>query len=416
MPTPLRDNNPDGYPLVLKRVLVEHRLSQNRLRQSVIQPTGRMTGQPISPTTINHIVNFGYFDPGKEQCFKDQIEQAMREHGVPAKALEHIWELDTGAESFTESNPDRAASAKTTARSGPAAEEDPFHLPEPEMLSEAAKKHFGLFRHPFVDDVQGPDDVYLSTDQRYIRESMYYAARYAGFVAVIGESGSGKSTLRRDLVDRIRTNDDQVVVIQPQCIDKRALTAAHICDAIIDDLSQERPKLSLEAKARQIHRILSDSSRAGNAHVLVIEEAHDLHISTLKYLKRFWELEDGFQRLVGIILIGQPELGDRLDERRNYQAREVIRRCEVATLQPLNGNLEDYLTLKFKRIGSDAEKVFASDAFDAIRDRLTRRRPGTQAVESQLYPLNVHNVAIRAMNMAADLGYGQVNAELVRGV
>lgn len=281
------------------------------------------------------------------------------------------------------------------------------------MLSPLTRTHFSLSRHPFVDDVQSAQDVYLSKDQRYIRESMYYAAKHGGFVAIVGESGSGKTTLRRDLVERIRRDNEPITVIQPQCIDKRVLNATHICDAIISDISTERPKQSLEAKARQIQRILTASARTGASHVLIIEEAHDLSLSTLKYLKRFWELEDGFRKLIGIVLVGQPELGERLDEQRNPDAREVIRRIEVARLKPLNGNLEEYLGLKFKRVGVPLEQVFEKDAFDAIRARLTRRRPNTTSVESHLYPLNVHNVICKAMNAAAELGLPKVTADLV---
>lgn len=281
------------------------------------------------------------------------------------------------------------------------------------MLSASAREHFRLARHPFIDDVQGPQDVYLSKDQRYIRESMYYAAKHGGFLAVVGESGSGKSTLRRDLVERLHRDNEPIIVIQPRVIDKTRLSAAHLCDAMITDLSTERPKLSLEAKGRQIQRILSASARTGNSHALLIEEAHDLSLATLKYLKRFWELEDGFKRLLGIILIGQPELGDLLDERRNYDAREVIRRCEVARLKSLNGNLEEYLAMKFKRIGVQLDDVFERDAFDAIRGRLTRRRAGTTETESHLYPLVVQNLVIKAMNMAVEIAQPKINAQLI---
>ena len=84
---------------------------------------------------------------------------------------------------------------------------------------------------------------------------------------------------------------------------------------------------SQEAKARQAQKMLAESSRAGNSHVLVIEEAHDLSIQTLKVLKRFWELEDGFKRLLAIILIGQPELKLRLDQMR-LLVKEVTRFVE----------------------------------------------------------------------------------------
>jgi len=284
------------------------------------------------------------------------------------------------------------------------------------MLSQRAKKHFALFRDPFIDDVQSADDVFLSKEQRYIREAMFSTAKHGGFLAVIGESGSGKTTLRRDLIDRIEREGQNIVPIQPRTIDKGRLVAGLICEAIIHDLSQQKPRRSLEGKARQVEEILTGSSRAGNSHVLLIEEAHDLSINTLKYLKRFWELEDGFKKLLAIILIGQPELKRKLDERQNYEAREVIRRCEIAELQPLNGDLEDYLALKFKRIGKDPAELFADDAYDAMRERLRLQRRGSSEFVSMLYPLIVNNLSIKALNLCAEIGAEKVDAEVIKEI
>lgn len=334
--------------------------------------------------------------------------EVLRAHGASEDEIALSWTIEGGGEETPVRN--------RTPKPDTVNPDPPFNFPEAEMLSHAAREHFKLARHPFVDDVQGPQDVYLSRDQRYIRETMYYAAKHSGFVAIVGESGSGKTTLRRDLLDRIKREHDPIVIIQPQTVDKTVLTAAHICDAIVADLSHEAPKLSLEAKGRQVQRILAAGANIGNSHCLIIEEAHDLSISTLKYLKRFWEMEDGFKKLLGIILVGQPELGMRLDEQKNPDAREVIRRIEVAKLKSLNGNLEEYLALKFKRIGTELSDVFDKDAFDAIRARLTRRRANTNEIESHLYPLVVHNVCIKAMNQAVELGLPKVNAKLVEKV
>jgi len=113
------------------------------------------------------------------------------------------------------------------------------------------------------------------------------------------------------------------------------------------------------------------------------------------------------------VLVGQPELGQLLDERRNPDIREVIRRIEQARLKPLNGNLEEYLALKFKRVGARPSDLFEADAYDAIRARLTRRRPGTNEVETQMYPLVVQNLIVKCMNQAVELGLDKISGELV---
>ena len=227
------------------------------------------------------------------------------------------------------------------------------------MLSPNAKKHFVLFRDPFKDEVNSADDVYTSPDIRYIREAMFTTAKHGGLLAVVGESGGGKSVLRRDLIERINRDQEKIVVIFPRVIDKTRMNAGSICEAIIKDLQPEtKLPQSLESKARIVEKVLKASSDAGNKHVLLIEEAHDITIQCMKYLKRFWELEDGFKKLLSIVLIGQPELMHKLNEGSNPDAREFIRRCEVAQLVPLDRNLEEYLKFKFERQGNTVAKVF----------------------------------------------------------
>ncbi|URX63281.1 AAA family ATPase [Luteibacter anthropi] len=399
-------------PLQLHGLLRRHRISQSELCKVITYSEGPRAGQPIAHSTVSWLILRQEMPRSVNiEALKEQVCTFLRSRNVPEAEIATAFCHEGSTEELFPSARPRAERVSQPIERDIA--DDTIQLPEAEMLSQSAREHFHLSRHPFQDDVQGPQDVYLSTDQRYVRESMYYAAKHGGFVAVVGESGSGKSTLRRDLIDRIHRENEPIIIIQPQTIDKRQLTAAHICDAIIGDLSTETPKLSLEAKSRQIQRILAASARNGMSHVLMIEEAHDLSIPTLKYLKRFWEMEDGFRRLLSIVLVGQPELGDRLDERRNPDAREVIRRCEIARLKPLNGNLEDYLTLKFKRVGVKLTDVFEADAFDAMRTRVTRRRPGTNEIECQLYPLVVHNLIVRAMNQVVELGLDKVSGELI---
>ncbi len=396
-------------PLKLKRVLEEHRIPQIRVCEAIVQADH---SHPSATMMSQILLRNLWPERTPKQFLKKQIADYLRQCRVPDEVISTAFDIDEDPNGKGNTPP---RVAPLPARSStPTFDED--QLPETEMLSQAARKHFQLFQDPFMDDVQGPDDVFMSADQRYIRESMFQAAKHGGFLAVIGESGAGKSILRKDLIERIQREGQPITVIQPRIIDKGRLSAGAICDAIIHDCSSDNPKRTLEAKARQIESLLIGSSRAGFSHVLLIEEAHDLTIQTLKFLKRFWELEDGFKKLLAIVLVGQPELKDKLDERRNWDAREVIRRCEVAELMPLNGNLEEYLALKFKRTNKKLDEIFTADAFDAIRQRLTMTCGTSRQPVSMLYPLNVNNTVKRAMNMAANFGEPKVSAEIIKGV
>jgi len=285
-----------------------------------------------------------------------------------------------------------------------------------QTLTQPARRLFNLVRDPF-DEVRSGDEVFMTPDSRYVREALRSTARHGGFIAVVGESGAGKSTLRRDLVDWVNTGSQPIVVIEPYVlgmedndIKGKTLKSAHIAEAVMAAIAPREPiKRSPEARFRQVHEALRESHRAGNRHVLVIEEAHGLPIPTLKHLKRFFELEDGFSKLLGIVLIGQSELAQKLDER-NPNVREVVQRCEVVTLNPLGNELEGYLKHRFALANRQLADVMDAPAIEALRSKLTGRE------HSVLYPLAVHNVMSAAMNLAVDLGMPAVTAELIHEV
>jgi type II secretory pathway predicted ATPase ExeA len=409
MSAALKSNQGTYMPLKLKGVLARLGIRQTEWAASIKQEGRGVEGKPLSLSAATLIMNWGSWPKlTSAASIKRQTEELLRRYDVDEVDIAQVWDVEE------DDHTRNAHPVNVHVGQKPARLQSEIEPLEIEMLSPNAKKHFSIFRDPFIEDVQGPEDVFLSADQRYIREAMFSTAKHGGFLAVVGESGAGKTVLRRDLVDRVQRDAQLIVLIQPRLIDKGTMTAGGICEAIIGDLREgEKIPRSLEAKARKVEQLLKDSSRAGNVHSLLIEEAHDLSIQTLKFLKRFWELEDGFKKLLSIILVGQPELKNKLDERIHYEAREVIRRCEVAELAPLDRHLEEYLTLKFKRIGKKLDELFDKDAYDAMRARLTRQKGAGKSV-SMVYPLVVNNLVTSALNLAAEIGAGKVGADVIK--
>lgn len=410
----------DYMPLKLKEILVRHGISQPDLAAAVNQSTGR----PISRTTASFIINYGYFPRGTPEAeVRRQVEVFLIERGVSSGDIASIWEHIEGEDGLRHTPPIGAhlraldARAPYQPRMKVVKTKPDFEPMEIEMLSPAAKRHFKIFRDPFQDDVTSPEDVYMSDEQRYILEAMIQTAKAGGITAVIGESGSGKSTLRKLLQHRIARDNQNIRLIFPQSLDKTKLSTGAICTAIIKDIERDSSvRSSLEAQARQVKEVLIRSHRAGNKHLLMIEEAHDLSIQTLKYLKRFFEIEgeDGFGRVLSIVLIAQPEMRIKLDVARYPEAREFINRCEVATLSPLYDNLKSYVTHKLERSGLKVEALFSDEAFDAIKARWTKIDPASHAMKNNLYPLIVNNTVTRALNRAAELGVPMVTGDLVK--
>ena len=351
------------------------------------------------PTLIN-IVNHGTFPKRNEQALRDQVLNYFKQHGVDISGC---------------LKPTQTPKKETEM------------LLRKSALSQATRQHFHLSRDPFHDEIRQAQDVYLTPDVRYVREALFQTATQGGFVAVVGESGAGKSTLREDLHDRIHRENRPIIVIEPYVLAMedndqkgKTLKAVHIAEAILAAVAPDvSPKRSPESRFRQVHQALIESAKAGNKHILLIEEAHSLPIPTLKHLKRFFELKQGFERLIGIALIGQTELAQKLSEN-NPSVREVVQRCEVVTLLPLtDGKLQGYLKHKFERVGVKLEDVLDESAIDAIAERLTfTHRNGKNQLQqnSLLYPLAVNNLVSAAMNEAAGLGFERVNADIVKGV
>lgn len=316
-----------------------------------------------------------------------------------------------------------AAAASNSATQPSIDKEDPMLL-ELVTLTAEAKKHFGLTRSPFVDDINVRADVFASPSTRYVRAAMLDAALHHGFIAVVGESGSGKTTLREELEERIREEQRPIHIIKPYIVEMepsesrgKPLTTGNILDAIVNTLA---PTLKLpsapQARAKKIHELLAESAQTGARHLIVIEEAHRLPLSTLKHLKSLMELKHGLRRLLGVCLMGQPELGTLLSEQRQ-DIREIVQRCEKIRLDPLDGELEAYLKHKFARIDVKASDVFADDAYDAFRARMIHTPRGGRSadVTSMCYPLAVNNRVTRAMNAAAAAGWPKVDAQVVAG-
>lgn len=293
-----------------------------------------------------------------------------------------------------------------------------------ETLTPAARRHFKLRRNPFVDDIQCRDDVFASQHGRYVRAALLDAATNHGFIAIVGESGSGKSTLREDLEERIREERRPIIVIKPYVLGMeptesrgKPMRVGQIAESIVHALAPNVPlKSSPEARYRQVHELLKASRAAGYSHLVVIEEAHRMPLPTLKHLKNFMELKDGLRRLLGVALIGQPELRQLLSEQ-NPEIREIVQRCEQIAMEPLDNDLEGYLTHKLDRAGIAIADVLEADALDAIRTRLISMPRGGRASDavSVCYPLVVNNLVCRALNAAAAVGFPKVDAQVIAG-
>lgn len=371
----------------------------------------------LSDATIAQLVNHSQWPPSID---REDLEKRIREfliaNGAANDAIHGVFEEEAEQPCANTTAPEPQEETDQVNNQ----ESEPM-LKRKQHLMPATRRAFALVRDPF-DDLTCAEDMYVSADIRYIRESMWQVAKHDGFLAVIGESGAGKSTLRRELISRIDTEQAPVVVIEPYVlamedndVKGKTLKSAHLAEAVMAVVNpNETPKSSPEARFRQMHKALLASAEAGNRHLLLIEEAHSLPIPTLKHLKRLRELERGYSKLLNIVLIGQPELLVKLSER-NPELREVVQRIQVVELEPIpQAELETFLAFRFGRIGLELSKVITQDAITEIAERLHHAAAGRS--RSMLYPLAIGNLVVAAMNLAVELGETIVTADVIKGV
>ena len=365
----------------------------------------------------------GHWPKRDTAAVRARVGDVLRAHGASNAQLRAALPTEAAPkEKAPGASTPEAASTPVEINQNPTEKEEPMLL-QNTPITPAALKHFALPRSPFVDDVQSRDDVFQSPAVRYARAALLDAAANHGFVALVGESGAGKTTLAEELEQRLIDEGKDIVIIKPYVLAIEAtdakgktLRATHIAEAIAYALDpQLKIKSSPQTRFAQLHQLLRDSRRSGRRHLLLIEEAHCLPLATLKHLKRFLELKDGMQRLIGVALIAQPELRNVLHSQ-NPEVREVMQRCEVIDLPALDNELEAYVAHKFARFDLKPDDVFEPDAFNALRARLIRTPRGARAGEgavSTCYPLAVNNLIARAMNAAQAAGYPKVDAAVV---
>jgi len=168
---------------------------------------------------------------------------------------------------------------------------------------------FGLNEKPFSIT---PDPRYLFMSERHgeaLAHLVYGVTESGGFVQLTGEVGTGKTTLCRTLLlNRMPTNADVAVVLNPQ------LSALEFLESICEELSIEvpQPKGSIKALIDALNRHLLDAHAEGRRTILIVDEAQNLAPDVLEEVRLLTNLETSKQKLLQIILIGQPELRELL--------------------------------------------------------------------------------------------------------
>jgi len=168
---------------------------------------------------------------------------------------------------------------------------------------------FGLAEKPFAIT---PDPRYLYLSERHaeaLAHLLYGIDNAGGFVQLTGEVGTGKTTTIRSLLAELPTHADVALILNPRVTPAEFLLA--ICDELHVTLD-EAARGSIKAIVDRLNAFLLDAHARGRRVVLIVDEAQQLSADVLEQVRLLTNLETSTQKLLQIILVGQPELREVL--------------------------------------------------------------------------------------------------------
>ncbi|MBE7558917.1 AAA family ATPase [bacterium] len=221
---------------------------------------------------------------------------------------------------------------------------------------------YNLRKEPF-HITPDPAFLYLSRGHKEALGAVIYGTEQRkGFVAITGEVGTGKTTVVRAYLERIdRTR------VRPIYIFNANLSFKELLSTILMELGVEAGSDNVHAMVHRLHEVLIEEFRADHNVVLIIDEAQNMPIKTLENLRMLSNLETTQDKLLQIVLVGQPELEAKLNLPELRQLRQRIAfRAKIAPLSARDSY--EYINFRLEKVVLSREPLFTKTALRRIVD------------------------------------------------
>jgi general secretion pathway protein A len=224
------------------------------------------------------------------------------------------------------------------------------------------KKFFGLTRNPFE---LSPDPYFLFATARHdeaLASILHGVLRHKGFIVVTGEVGTGKTLLVSCLLEHLRREKIASANIFNPCLSPLEFLRHIVVDLGIKTAGQDKGYLLLELNNYLIARYQKNTTT-----VLIVDEAQHLELELLEEIRLLTNLETPQQKLLQIVLVGQPELDLKVDSPDLRQLKQRIAlRCQLEPLQ--EDETQGYILQRLQRAGanSHATTMFPKETIASV--------------------------------------------------
>ena len=222
------------------------------------------------------------------------------------------------------------------------------------------KSYYGLKESPFNVN---PDPRFLFLTKQ-IEEAltglMYGIQTRKGFITLTGEVGTGKTTLINRLLDWLHQRRARTAFLF-----NSRMNSNQLFDFILAEFDIRCESKSKSQQLMKLNHWLLDRYRTGETVVLIIDEAQNLTYPVLEEIRLLTNLETSTEKLLQIVLSGQPELEEKLKLPQLRQLRQrIMLRCKTSALS--KEETQEYITERLKIAGASGDPIFSAPAVDAI--------------------------------------------------
>ncbi|WP_405240193.1 AAA family ATPase [Lentisalinibacter orientalis] len=223
-------------------------------------------------------------------------------------------------------------------------------------------EHFKLAEQPFR---LTPDPAFVYWSKQHARAKAYMESTIwlaDGFVVITGEIGSGKTTLIQSFLNEL--GDDVVYAM----VSQTQLSPSQFLQAVLAEFGFKPFQARKAELLDMLNMFLVEQYGEGKKVVLIIDEAQNLSPKVLEEIRLLSGIETHKEKVLRIILAGQPELKDKIESPRLKQLTQRVRlRFHLGPLT--NREMREYIGHRLKVAGADAEEIFAEDCLDLIYRR-----------------------------------------------